>query len=222
MLQIIEWQETFENAKSRDIDHCTWIPVPNKQGRNYRRLLKMPSGAMHYGVFIALVLVCSRQENPRDGWLTTDGTGEGQPLSLADLCNLTFIPVHILKRSIEVLSTEIGWLRDTTVSSGDTLSSQGMRIKNRTEQKEQNRKKEGRAAPFAPPAIYQVGKYASSIGFSIDAEQFVNFYQSKGWLVGKNKMKDWKAAVRTWKRRESNEQKPKQPVGHYRESEKLA
>jgi hypothetical protein len=34
----------------------------------------------------------------------------------------------------------------------------------------------------------------------VDADAFVDFYESKGWLVGKNKMKDWKAAVRTWER----------------------
>lgn len=34
----------------------------------------------------------------------------------------------------------------------------------------------------------------------IDAEEFFDFYESKGWYVGKNKMKDWKACVRTWER----------------------
>ena len=34
----------------------------------------------------------------------------------------------------------------------------------------------------------------------MDADRFVDFYESKGWMVGKNKMKDWRAAVRTWER----------------------
>ena len=37
----------------------------------------------------------------------------------------------------------------------------------------------------------------------MDPEKFIDFYESKGWMVGKNKMKDWKAAVRTWERSES-------------------
>ena len=42
-------------------------------------------------------------------------------------------------------------------------------------------------------------------GYNVDAERFVDFYRSKGWLVGKNKMKDWKAAVRSWHSRNKME-----------------
>jgi len=52
---------------------------------------------------------------------------------------------------------------------------------------------------FIPPTPEQVEEYAGSIGFEVDGAEFVDFYESKGWMVGKNKMKDWKAAVRTWK-----------------------
>lgn len=53
---------------------------------------------------------------------------------------------------------------------------------------------------FSPPTIDEVKAYASAKGYSIDAEQFCDFYASKGWMVGKNKMKDWRAAVRNWNR----------------------
>jgi len=39
----------------------------------------------------------------------------------------------------------------------------------------------------------------------VDPEKFFNFYQSKGWLVGKNKMKDWKASMHTWEKSEKTE-----------------
>lgn len=55
---------------------------------------------------------------------------------------------------------------------------------------------------FAPPSISEVQEYVSEKGFSIDPENFVNFYESKGWMVGKNKMKSWKACVSTWQKRE--------------------
>lgn len=51
---------------------------------------------------------------------------------------------------------------------------------------------------FAPPTLEEVQEYITEKGYNIDAERFIDFYQSKGWMVGKNKMKDWKAAVRTW------------------------
>ena len=53
-------------------------------------------------------------------------------------------------------------------------------------------------AIFLPPTISEVKEYCEKRKNGISPEQFVNFYQSKGWMIGKNKMKDWKAAVRTW------------------------
>lgn len=52
--------------------------------------------------------------------------------------------------------------------------------------------------PFIPPTVEEVGVYCTERGNGIDPEAFVDFYASKGWMIGKNKMKDWKAAVRTW------------------------
>lgn len=56
------------------------------------------------------------------------------------------------------------------------------------------------AKRFAPPTEDQVFEYMQERDFAHrkEAETFINFYESKGWLVGKSKMKDWKAAVRNW------------------------
>jgi hypothetical protein len=51
-----------------------------------------------------------------------------------------------------------------------------------------------------PPKIEWVQKYCSERKNSIDAQNFVDFYTSKNWLVGKNKMKDWQASIRTWEK----------------------
>lgn len=58
---------------------------------------------------------------------------------------------------------------------------------------------------FTPPTPAQVSEYIAEKGYSVDAEKFVDFYESKGWFVGKNKMKDWKAAVRNWARSQRQE-----------------
>lgn len=55
---------------------------------------------------------------------------------------------------------------------------------------------------FSPPTIEEIKAYILEKGYSFDAESFFDFYQSKGWFVGKNKMKDWKAAIRNWARGE--------------------
>lgn len=53
---------------------------------------------------------------------------------------------------------------------------------------------------FIPPTVEQVREYCLERGNTVDPQRFVDHYTSNGWMVGKNKMKDWKAAVRTWER----------------------
>lgn len=58
---------------------------------------------------------------------------------------------------------------------------------------------------FLPPTREEVSTYCQEKGYTVDADRFVDFYESKGWYVGKNKMKDWKAAVRNWARSQRQE-----------------
>ena len=57
-----------------------------------------------------------------------------------------------------------------------------------------------KAKRFTPPTIEEVTAYCIERNNSVDPQHFIDYYTSNGWLVGKNKMKDWKAAVRTWER----------------------
>ena len=65
------------------------------------------------------------------------------------------------------------------------------------------RKKREPAKRFTPPTVEQVREYCQQRGNSIDPQRFVDFYASKGWLVGKAKMQDWKASVRTWESKQT-------------------
>lgn len=60
---------------------------------------------------------------------------------------------------------------------------------------------------FIPPTLSEVQAYCKERNNNVNAETFVNFYQSKDWYVGKNKMKDWKAAVRVWENKSRQENK---------------
>ena len=61
---------------------------------------------------------------------------------------------------------------------------------------------------FIPPTIEEVAAYCQERHNRVDASRFVDFYTAKGWMVGKNKMKDWKSAIRTWERNSSGYQAP--------------
>ncbi|MDD7518308.1 MAG: hypothetical protein PUK30_00530 [Dorea formicigenerans] len=53
---------------------------------------------------------------------------------------------------------------------------------------------------FVPPTVEEVRAYCQERGNKVDPQAFVDHYTSNGWMVGKNKMKSWKAAVGTWER----------------------
>ena len=57
---------------------------------------------------------------------------------------------------------------------------------------------------FTPPTVEEVRTYCIERGNQVDPERFVDFYECKNWFVGKNKMRDWKAAVRTWEKRDTD------------------
>mgnify|MGYP004633269871 FL=1 len=61
---------------------------------------------------------------------------------------------------------------------------------------------------FSPPSAEEIEAYCEEKGFCIDAERFVDYYASIGWRVGKNPMKDWRAAVRTWVKKDTPKPEP--------------
>lgn len=66
---------------------------------------------------------------------------------------------------------------------------------------------------FIPPTVDEVKEYLISVGSKVDAESFVAFYESKDWMIGKNKMKNWKSAIVTWEKRNGLKRtKPKTEV----------
>ena len=68
-----------------------------------------------------------------------------------------------------------------------------------------------KAKRFTPPTLEEVTAYCIERNNSVDPQHFIDYYTSNGWLVGKNKMKDWKAAVRTWERNGYSSAKPSRP-----------
>ena len=61
---------------------------------------------------------------------------------------------------------------------------------------------------FTPPTLSELKEYCLSRNNKVNIETFIDFYIGKGWMVGKNKMKDWKACVRTWEKRDNETSKP--------------
>ena len=66
----------------------------------------------------------------------------------------------------------------------------------------ESRAKPKRASRFSPPSLEEIKAYCKERRNQVDAQRFIDFYTSKDWMIGKNKMKDWQASVRTWEQRD--------------------
>lgn len=87
--------------------------------------------------------------------------------------------------------------------------------KDKDKDKDEDKKGNGaREARFTPPSVEEVAAYCQERGNGVDAARFVDFYSSKGWMVGKSRMKDWKAAVRNWERSSDAKATPAKKPGY--------
>lgn len=92
-----------------------------------------------------------------------------------------------------------------------TLSNATDKDKERDKKEDINNSVAQKRTRFSPPTVDDVKAYCKERNNSVDAERFIDYYNSNGWMVGKNKMKDWKAAVRTWESNGYGNQRKQQP-----------
>jgi len=71
---------------------------------------------------------------------------------------------------------------------------------------------------FKKPTVAEVSEYCRERGNGVNPETFVDFYEAKGWRVGNQPMKDWKACVRTWERRSDSRAAPKNSFANFQQN----
>lgn len=91
------------------------------------------------------------------------------------------------------------------VSAMDTQYRDSKEIESEIDENSDVSQAKPRTTRFIPPTLEEVRSYCAERKNSVDAQRFVDYYTSNGWLVGKNKMKDWRAAVRTWERNSTSQ-----------------
>ena len=97
--------------------------------------------------------------------------------------------VDIIYKNVDISSENVNIFKQSKVKESKVKES-----------KENGIREKSRTSRFSPPSVSDVEEYCKERGNDIDAESFVSYYESKGWLVGKSPMKDWKAAIRTWEK----------------------
>lgn len=110
---------------------------------------------------------------------------------------------EILNRYLKIL--KYPYLKKFKYPIKENLKDNNTSINNTSINKKENIKRKS----FVKPTIEEINQYCQERNNSINAEAFYDFYESKDWYVGKNKMKDWKACVRTWEKRNETKLKKK-------------
>jgi hypothetical protein len=117
LYQIVDFDETFENNKSRIIDRCSWFANPNEDTIQWANLMSQGvRGAAVVAIFQQLVRVCSRQRKPRLGFLTHDGKRDGRRYTIAELAMVTYQTEDFIAEALNALaSPEVNWIAIVTL-----------------------------------------------------------------------------------------------------------
>lgn len=106
------------------------------------------------------------------------------------------IEINKRKRFVESRYNNISGTNQYTKKTGHTSGHMTSHME------DENRNNNNKSASFKKPELSEVKAYCKERTNDVDPDKWYDFYESKGWMIGKNKMKDWKAAVRTWETKE--------------------
>ena len=134
------------------------------------------------------------------GWLSKDGKGGFSKSTRYHITvpDLTVTETVTVTKPVTVTKTVTPTVTKTVTGMGVTKTVTGKELtKNITIRTKSGNKR------FIEPTIDEVGDYCLERNNSINADAFVSFYKSKGWMIGKNKMKCWKSAITNWETRQN-------------------
>ena len=146
----------------------------------------------------AIITICNYDKYQGEEVKTlTEGLTEGLTKTLMETLNTD---------SSEVIDTLVKTLTKTQAKTlTKTIAEVNKRIKEIEENNKEKEREKEKPKIFQPPSVEEVRQYCEERNNGIDAEAFVAFYESKGWMIGKNKMKNWKSAIVTWEKKRKNE-----------------
>ena len=214
MIQIKNWNETFENADTRKRQRLGWFLCPTgTDSAGYIEL--MSHGERGIRAFAVFTAICQWSATCVPVVRGSCARSDGRAMSARQIATVIRMPENIVTDALELLASEdVGWIlcENTDVSSVKAQSAGSMPVPCQSPagsvpQGEGEGKGEGKgkdkpraAKVFVAPSVADVASWIKEQGFTVNAEAFVDYYTANGWMVGRNKMKDWKATVRNWQR----------------------
>ena len=198
MLKIVDWDENFENNRTRELIKMRWVPFKNSFDTDgFVELMDHPHGMAHFGAWVLIVEVASRCK-PRGTLIRSNGK---DPHTAVSISRITRGEVKAIQEAIPRL-IKIGWLEESdsnTISQDTAGKSQDTDYGK--EGKEKKEKKERPIRNIIPPNLEWVQKYCADRKNGLDAQAFVDHYTARGWKYkAGSPVVDWQACIRTWEK----------------------
>lgn len=145
-----------------------------------------------------------------DGMCTVHSTTDGTTITIENYDKYQLRGTTVGTTDTTTEGTTVGTTVGTTTSPHENKDIS----KSKKKDKESITNKHPRN--IIPPTHEMVSDYIYENGYNVDPDAFMDYYDSKGWIVGKAKMKDWQATVRNWDRKETTQQRSKNPFTEMR------
>lgn len=112
LYRVKDWDDHFENNRTRTIDACTHVWVRNKQhGLGFTFILSQPDGAAILGIWYLIIEACSLQRLPRQGYLTDTGTSLGRQWDVTTMSLRWRRKPDEIQRALDILSSQdVDWM----------------------------------------------------------------------------------------------------------------
>ncbi len=134
------------------------------------------------------------KELQEDGYIETQRTSVNQIITIKRY--LIYNTQNETQNETRI-ETQTNTQNDTSIINIKELKKE---IKKEIEEELANASKKNKSSAFVPPTIDEVQQYIEEKSYRFDAEDFIYYYESVGWYIGKSKMKNWKAACWTWEK----------------------
>ena len=209
------------------MDWCRWYHGTVSDPK-FRVIAKKANASVAEVIAVwASMLECASQSNPRGSIEKYDLEDMSEALGIeanaierirTHMNNKVFAGVFLLNWSTRQPKREDGSAERARAwrerKKEETNANERERTQTNTDKRREDIKDIMGKKSFSPPTTDEVRDYCRSRGKGVDPDRWFNHYQAKGWMIGKTKMKDWKAAVRTWEKGGEEHQPSKlEPMG---------
>ena len=190
--KILDWEWYDDLNTTRLFIHC--LLRANHKDNNWRGIL------IQRGSFLTSINTLSKETKLSTSQIRTSIKKLKSTSEIASKSQAQYSVITMLRYDQYQTNDKVN---DKPVTSQSQTNDKPVTTNN-NDNNDNNNNKNKRVSRFTPPSLEDVKSYCIIRKNNIDPQKFIDFYETSGWMRGKNKIKDWKACVRTWEKNKTS------------------